>query len=94
MCIACNCSPARVKSIDLLGTVSLEYSPDVRKQIYSRPNTTLLVVVTKNAFDWIISMRKLPYHAPMHSFDFKNYSAFIRRPWALVDTFEQVVPNP
>lgn len=50
----------------------------------------MALVITKNAFDWVISMWKLPYHAPMHSFDFANRSAFMRRPWALLDTFEQV----
>lgn len=49
-------------------------------------NATLVVAVYKNPYDWTLSMHKRPYHAHMHVFD--DLPRFIRRPWALVDSFE------
>lgn len=52
----------------------------------AQKNTTLAIVLWKNVFDWTLSMHRNPYHMHMH---FRNsFSDFIRRPMALVDTYE------
>lgn len=57
-------------------------SPRERAQM----NTTLALVLWKNPFDWLLSMHRNPYHLHMH---FGNSIAdFIRRPMALVDSFD------
>jgi hypothetical protein len=48
-------------------------SPKEKEQV----NTTLVVVLWKNAYDWLLSMHKNPYHMPMHYYN--DFSDFIRR---------------
>lgn len=50
-------------------------------------NRTLVVVLWKNVYDWLSSMHRNPYHMHMHFRD--SFSEFIRRPMALVDSYNK-----
>ena len=48
---------------------------------YHPPGSSLVVAMFRDPYDWIDSMRKKPYHSPMH-FDL-DWRAFLTTPWTM-----------
>ncbi|KAL7540581.1 hypothetical protein ACHAXR_010222 [Thalassiosira sp. AJA248-18] len=48
---------------------------------YHPPNSSLVVAMFRDPFDWVDSMRKKPYHSPNH-FDL-DWEAFVTTPWTM-----------
>jgi len=48
---------------------------------YHQTNTSLVVAMFRDPFDWVDSMRKQPYHSPNH-FDL-DWKEFVTTPWAM-----------
>lgn len=49
-------------------------------QLYA-PNSSIVVALFRDPYDWLESMRKKPYHSPNH-FDL-DWNTFLTRPWGM-----------